>query len=82
MPERTRPDPDALLVQLGKHERGRLKVFLGMAAGVGKTYSMLQAAQEEKKRSGDLVIGYLEPHGRTDTEAAAEGLERVPTREV
>lgn len=82
MPERTRPDPDALLVQLGKHEKGRLKVFLGMAAGVGKTYSMLQAAQEEKKRSGDLVIGYLEPHGRTETEAMAEGLERVPTREV
>lgn len=82
MPERARPDPDALLAQARGYARGRLKVFLGMAAGVGKTYSMLQAAQEEKKRGVDVVIGYLEPHGRVETEAMAEGLERVPTRAI
>lgn len=58
--------------------RGRLKVYLGMAAGVGKTYGMLLEGQESKKRGLDVVIGYLEPHGRTETEAIADGLERVP----
>lgn len=82
MPERTRPDPDALLAQAKGHGRGRLKVFLGMAAGVGKTYSMLQAAQQDRKRGIDVVIGYLEPHGRAETEAMAEGLERVVHRAV
>lgn len=82
VPERVRPDPDALLAQSKGLGRGRLKVFLGMAAGVGKTYSMLQAAQEDRKRGIDVVIGYLEPHGRDETEAMAEGLERIPHRAV
>lgn len=82
MAERIRPDPDALLAQAKGHGLGRLKVFLGMAAGVGKTYSMLQAAQEDKKRGIDVVIGYLEPHGRAETEAMAERLEHVPHRAV
>ena len=81
---RARPDPDALLARLGHEEAraklGRLKVYLGMAAGVGKTYSMLQAAQEDRKRGVEVVIGYLEPHGRAETEAMADGLERMPLK--
>jgi two-component system sensor histidine kinase KdpD len=58
--------------------RGRLKVYLGFAAGVGKTYQMLQDAHELKKRGVDVVIGYLEPHGRKDTIEQAQGLELIP----
>ncbi len=83
MPER--PDPDALLKQVKEDQRegrGRIKIYLGMAAGVGKTYTMLCDAQEIHKRSEDVVIGYLEPHGRVETEAMSEGLERVPLQEL
>jgi two-component system sensor histidine kinase KdpD len=61
---------------------GRHKVFLGMAAGVGKTYRMLQEGQAELEAGRDVVIGYLEPHGRAETIAQAEGLEIVPRREL
>jgi two-component system, OmpR family, sensor histidine kinase KdpD len=61
---------------------GRLKVFLGMAAGVGKTFRMLQEGRAELEAGRDVVIGYLEPHGREQTEAQAEGLPRVPRRHV
>jgi two-component system sensor histidine kinase KdpD len=61
---------------------GRHKVFLGMAAGVGKTYRMLQEGQAEAEAGRDVVIGYLEPHGRADTMAQAKGLEVVPRRRV
>ena len=54
-------------------ERGRHKVFLGMAAGVGKTYRMLQEGHAELEAGRDVVIGYLEPHGRADTELLAVG---------
>jgi two-component system sensor histidine kinase KdpD len=60
------------------HKRGRLKVYLGYAAGVGKTYQMLADAHELVKRGVDVVIGYLEPHGRKDTIAQAQGLELIP----
>jgi two-component system sensor histidine kinase KdpD len=60
--------------------RGRLKVFLGYAAGVGKTYQMLIEARELKQRGVDVVIGYFEPHGRKETIALSEGLEAVPRR--
>jgi two-component system, OmpR family, sensor histidine kinase KdpD len=60
------------------HKRGRLKVYLGFAAGVGKTYQMLTDAHELLKRGIDVVIGYLEPHGRKDTIAQAQGLELIP----
>ncbi len=63
-------------------KRGRLKVFLGYAAGVGKTYQMLTEAQELKKDGVDVVIGYFEPHGRKDTIALTEGLETVPRKTV
>ncbi|MGB2710272.1 MAG: histidine kinase, partial [Conexibacter sp.] len=61
---------------------GRLKVFLGMAAGVGKTYRMLQEGQAEAEAGRDVVIGYLEPHDRAETSALAIGLEVVPRRRV
>ena len=60
------------------HKHGRLKVYLGFAAGVGKTYQMLTDAHELVKRGVDVVIGYLEPHGRKDTIAQAQGLELIP----
>ncbi len=81
-----RPDPDQLLAQVKAQEeranRGRLRIFFGSSAGVGKTYSMLQAARSERTAGTDVVIGYLEPHGRVETEQLAEGLERLPTLPV
>ncbi len=62
--------------------RGHLKVFIGMAAGVGKTYRMLQEGQAEAEAGRDVVVGYLEPHGRLETVAQGEGLEFVPRRRV
>jgi two-component system, OmpR family, sensor histidine kinase KdpD len=62
--------------------RGHYKIFLGMAAGVGKTYRMLQEGKAEQAAGRDVVIGYLEPHERPETEVQAEGLERLPRREV
>jgi len=64
------------------HQRGRLKLFMGYAAGVGKTYKMLQEAQQLRAAHIDAVIGYLETHGRADTEAQAEGLEVVPRKRI
>lgn len=60
--------------------RGRHKLFIGMAPGVGKTFRMLQEAQQLRRDGTDVVIGVLETHGRADTAAQAEGLERVPLR--
>jgi two-component system sensor histidine kinase KdpD len=66
------------MMEPASHKRGRLKVYLGFAAGVGKTYQMLEDAHELVKRGVDVVIGYLEPHGRKDTIAQAQGLELIP----
>jgi two-component system, OmpR family, sensor histidine kinase KdpD len=74
------PEPDALHSHSSR--RGRYKIFLGMAAGVGKTYRMLQEAQAEAEAGRDVVIGYLEAHGRAETTAQAEGLETLPRRRV
>lgn len=63
-------------------KRGRLKVFLGMAAGVGKTYSMLSEAQELTARGEEVVVGYVEPHGREETESLLSGLEILPPKIV
>ncbi len=63
-------------------ERGKLKVFIGMAPGVGKTYRMLQEGVAEAESGRDVAIGYLEPHGRDETVAQAGGLETIPRREV
>jgi two-component system sensor histidine kinase KdpD len=63
-------------------QRGHLKVFIGMAAGVGKTYRMLQEGRSEAESGRDVAIGYLEPHGRAETTAQAEGLEQIPPRMI
>src|SRR4051794_16714760 len=76
--QREAPEPR----ELQQARRGRYKIFLGMAAGVGKTYRMLQEAQAEAEAGRDVVIGYLEPHGRAETVAQAQGLEVVPRRRV
>jgi len=62
--------------------RGRLKVYLGYAAGVGKTYRMLEEAQALRQKGADIVIGYFEPHGRKETIAKTEGLETIPRRVI
>jgi two-component system, OmpR family, sensor histidine kinase KdpD len=69
------------LVRPGPRQ-GRYKIFLGMAAGVGKTFRMLQEGQAEAEAGRDVVIGYLEPHGRAETVALADGLETIPRRRV
>src|SRR5690348_15563362 len=63
-------------------EHGKLKIFMGYAAGVGKTYQMLEEAQELKSKGHNVVIGYLEPHGRKETIAKTEGLEIIPRKKV
>ena len=75
-----RPDPDELLkhIQAEEPSRGKLKIFLGYAAGVGKTYAMLEAAHQRQQQGVDVVIGYIETHGRADTEALVHGLEILP----
>jgi two-component system sensor histidine kinase KdpD len=84
MPD-ARPNPDHLLAQVQAEEaeakRGSLKVFFGYAAGVGKTYSMLENAQRAKAEGREVVVGYVEPHGRPETEALLSGLEVLPVRE-
>lgn len=84
MAEDSRPNPDALLAALQRDERqqrrGRLKVFLGMSPGVGKTYAMLEAARRELATGRDLVIGYVETHGRAETDALIAGLPTIPRR--
>jgi len=80
----TRPDPDALLkeVQREEEKRGILKIFLGYAPGVGKTYAMLNEAHVLKKRGEDVVVGIVETHGRVETEELLKGLEMIPRRRV
>src|SRR5262252_8813251 len=81
-----RPDPDQLLAQVQAQEaraqRGRLRIFFGASAGVGKTYSMLEAARGARAAGKDVVVGYVEPHGRVETERLLEGLSRLPTLTV
>ncbi|MDR3373377.1 MAG: sensor histidine kinase KdpD [Ancalomicrobiaceae bacterium] len=75
-----RPDPDALLALAGKEGRGKLKVFLGAAPGVGKTYAMLQGARRLKAEGVDVVIGLVETHGRSETAALIDGLDVLARR--
>jgi two-component system, OmpR family, sensor histidine kinase KdpD len=78
----TRPSPEALLAAAKQEGRGRLKIFLGAAPGVGKTYEMLHAAQARRRDGIDVVVGVVETHGRRETEALIEGLEIIPQRQV
>ncbi len=74
----SRPSPEALLAISGSSRRGRLKVFLGAAPGVGKTYAMLQAAQQRRREGIDVVIGIVETHGRPETRSLMQGLGLIP----
>ena len=73
-----RPSPDALLTALPQEGRGRLKIILGAAPGVGKTFEMLTAAQARRREGLDVVAGIVETHGRKETEALVTGLETNP----
>ncbi len=81
-----RPDPDRLLEKIKKEEagktEGKLKIFFGMCAGVGKTYTMLEAAQKARREKIDVVIGIVETHNRVETVALTNGLEKIPLKEI
>ncbi len=79
-----RPDPEAFLAQAQAEERGRgkLKIFLGYAAGVGKTFAMLEAAHQRTREGVDVVVGYIETHKRVETESMLAGLEIVPRASI
>lgn len=83
--EETRPDSEELLRGIRQEEKqpaGKLKIFFGYAAGVGKTYAMLEAARRAKEAGADVVAGYIEPHTRPETMALLEGLEQLPPKQV
>ena len=80
--EDTRPSPDALLKAAEKESRGKHKIFLGAAPGVGKTWEMLSTARRRKLEGVDVVVGVVETHGRAETEAQLAGLEILPRRRV
>jgi len=78
-----RPSPEALLAEVRREEKGRigrLKIFLGAAPGVGKTYEMLQSAHAKAKEGMDVIVGVVETHGRKETQALLEGLEIIPRK--
>src|SRR5215813_10182396 len=79
-----RPSPEALLEAARREDArvGRLRIFVGAAPGVGKTYEMLQQARARKKDGYDLVVGVVETHGRRETEALLEGLDVIPRRRI
>jgi two-component system, OmpR family, sensor histidine kinase KdpD len=86
MPEDERPSPETMLRAAREEEiresRGRLKIFLGYAAGVGKTYAMLKAARQQKLEGRDVVAAYVESHGRAETDALLEGLEILTKTQI
>jgi two-component system, OmpR family, sensor histidine kinase KdpD len=82
VPEITRPSGDQVLAKLQTTERARLRIYIGAAPGVGKTYSMIEDAHAFKREGIDIVIGFVETHGRADTDARLQDLEIVPRRKV
>ena len=84
--DNSRPNPDELLRQVEDQERrqsrGKVKVFLGYSAGVGKTYTMLEEAHHQKEKGVDIVVACVESHGRRETEELLEGLESLPLKEI
>lgn len=82
MKNNSRPDPDELLLQIQKtkSKRGKLKIFFGMSAGVGKTYAMLKEAKILIDRGEKVVIGWLQSHGRIETDSLASGIETLPAK--
>src|SRR3954471_15245582 len=79
-----RPSPDALLEAARREntQAGRLKIFVGAAPGVGKTYEMLQSAHAKRKAGVDVVVGVVETHGRAETELLLHGLEVIPRKKL
>src|SRR5262245_6831104 len=77
-----RPSPESLLAKLKESERARLRVYIGAAAGVGKTYQMLQDARQLKRQGVDIVIALVETHGREETTALISGLQQIPLRRI
>src|SRR5437588_7104107 len=77
-----RPSPESLLAKLKESERARLRLYIGAAAGVGKTYKMLEDAHLLKSQGVDICIAYIEPHGRAETEAMIGDLERIPLKSI
>src|SRR5215472_1941154 len=79
-----RPSPEALLEAARREERrsGRLKIFIGAAPGVGKTYEMLQQARARRQDGYDVVAGVVETHGRKETQALLDGLEVIPRKRL
>jgi two-component system sensor histidine kinase KdpD len=77
-----RPKPESLLARVEQASRARLRIYIGAAPGVGKTYQILEDAHQLKKQGVDIVIGFIEPHGRAETEALIGNLERVPLRRI
>ncbi|HEY1392523.1 MAG TPA: two-component system sensor histidine kinase KdbD, partial [Methylibium sp.] len=86
MSDDSRPDPDELLAQIREDEaqakRGRLRIYFGSSAGVGKTYAMLLAARKLKDEGREVVAGIVETHGRGETQALLEGLEVLPPAQI
>lgn len=83
--EEARPDPDAILDEIRAHQEkdsGKLKIFFGYAAGVGKTYAMLDEAQEQYRCGKNVLVGYIEPHTRPDTMQLLQGLPAMPPRKI
>src|SRR6476620_5621103 len=82
----SRRDPDALLMRVRAEEakkvRGKLKIFLGAAPGVGKTYTMLEAGRELAREGLDVLVGYVEPHVRPETQALVLGLDMLARKDV
>ena len=81
-----RPDPDLLLAKVNRHEqqarRGKLRIYFGSSAGVGKTYAMLVAARKLASESRNVLIGVIETHGRAETAALLEGLDQLPPKAI
>ncbi|MCX6165418.1 MAG: sensor histidine kinase KdpD [Ignavibacteriae bacterium] len=86
MEEQSRPNPDELLARIKNNEqkekKGKLKIYLGMCAGVGKTFAMLQDASKAKGRGADVLIGYVETHGRAETEFLLFSLPQLPRKKI
>ena len=90
MPDPDRPTPEQMLARIktegelptSDRKCGRLKIYFGYAAGVGKTFAMLQNARREKEAGVDIVVGYVELHGRPETEALLEDLEQLPCLKI
>ena len=80
--ERSRPTAEQMLAKLQTEPRARLRIYIGAAPGVGKTYAMIEDAHTFRREGVDVVIGFVESHGRADTEARIDGLEIVPRRRI